>query len=82
MCSSFQTTIRVNFAIATLRHIVENFAQGHLNYGEDGEFVVNNEVGILYDIDETDNLDKKLTELGKDTLSFINYSLVFSLLTM
>lgn len=37
--------------------------QDKLGFG-DREFVVNNEVGVLYDADETDNLPKKLTELG------------------
>ena len=35
-----------------------------LGYGEK-EFVVNNDVGILYDVDETENLEKKLSELGE-----------------
>lgn len=47
---------------ATLNDIVEDLLKLQLGYGE--EFVVSNEVGILYDIDETDNLEKKLSELG------------------
>jgi hypothetical protein len=48
---------------ATLNDLVEDFLRLQLGYGE--EFVVNNEIGLLYDVDETENLDKKLSELGK-----------------
>ncbi len=34
-----------------------------LGYG-DRDFAVNSEAGLLYDPDETDNLEKKLSELG------------------
>jgi ubiquitin-like 1-activating enzyme E1 B len=47
---------------ATLNDLVEDFLRLQLGYGE--EFVVNNEVGLLYDVDETENLNKKLSELG------------------
>lgn len=47
---------------ATLNDLVEDFLRLELGYGE--EFVVNNEIGILYDVDETENLGKKLSELG------------------
>jgi ubiquitin-like 1-activating enzyme E1 B len=46
-----------------------------LGYG-DKEFVVSNDVGILYDYDETDNLPKKLSELGK--ISLLTETLYFS----
>lgn len=49
---------------ATLNDIVEDFIKVKLGYG-DKEFVVSNDVGILYDFDETDHLPKKLTDLGK-----------------
>ena len=42
---------------------MEELLRSQLGYGE--EFTVNNEVGTLYDVDETDNLDKKLADLGK-----------------
>ena len=48
---------------ATLNDLVEDFLRLQLGYGE--EFVVNNEVGLLYDVDETENLSKKLSELGR-----------------
>jgi ubiquitin-like 1-activating enzyme E1 B len=47
---------------ATLNDLVEDFLRLELGYGE--EFVVNNEVGTLYDIEETENLEKKLSDLG------------------
>jgi hypothetical protein len=47
---------------ATLNDLVEDFLRLELGYGE--EFVVNNEIGTLYDVEETENLEKKLSELG------------------
>lgn len=47
---------------ATLNDLVQDFLRLELGYGE--EFVVSNEVGTLYDVEETDNLEKKLIELG------------------
>ncbi len=49
--------------MATLGDLVEDFVRMGLGYG-DKEFIVSNEVGILYDIDETENVGKKLTDLG------------------
>jgi len=48
---------------ATLNDLVEDLLRLELGYGE--EFSVNNEVGPLYDPDETENLTKKLSELGE-----------------
>lgn len=53
----------VDFARVTLRDLVDGFVREFLNYG-DRELSVSNDVGILYDPDETDNLSKKLSELG------------------
>ena len=47
--------------------MVEDFVKSELGYG-DKEFVVNNDVGILYDVDETENLSKKLSDLGRYTI--------------
>jgi len=52
----------VDLSRATLNDLVEDLLKLELGYGE--EFVVNNEIGTLYDIDETENLTKKLSELG------------------
>lgn len=53
----------MNPNLTTLGNVVEELLRSQLGYGE--EFTVNNEVGTLYDVDETDNLDKKLADLGK-----------------
>lgn len=52
---------------ATLNDLVEGFLKLQLGYGE--EIVVNNETGLLYDVEETENLSKKLSELGMFVLS-------------
>jgi hypothetical protein len=57
-----QTRVLVDMARATLEDLVEGFLRLQLGYGE--EIVVNNEVGLLYDVDETENLTKKLSDLG------------------
>lgn len=49
---------------ATLNDLVEDILRSQLEYG-DGEFTINNDEGILYDVDETENLSKKLSELGR-----------------
>ena len=51
---------------ATLKDLVEDFVKLDLGYG-DKEVSVSNEVGILYDPDETDNLEKKLVDLGNSS---------------
>lgn len=53
----------MDLARATLRDLVDNFLRLELGYGEK-ELSVRTDVGILYDPDETDNLDKKLSDLG------------------
>lgn len=42
---------------------MEDFVRLGLGYG-DKEFTVNSEVGLLYDVEETENLPKKLSDLG------------------
>ncbi|KAF7543048.1 hypothetical protein G7Z17_g11062 [Cylindrodendrum hubeiense] len=68
VCSVYNTSVVVDLSRATLNDLVEDFIKAKLGFGEK-EFVVNNDVGILYDFDETDNLPKKLSDLGiqKDT---------------
>lgn len=68
-CSPTQTRLAVDLSRATLSDLVEDFLRLELGYGE--EFVVSNEVGILYDVDETDNLEKKLGDLGITSESFL-----------
>lgn len=62
VCSVAQTRVLVDLSRATLSDLVDQYLRTELGYGE--EFVVNNEIGILYDVEETENLSKKLSELG------------------
>jgi len=62
VCSVARTSVLVDMSRATLNDLVEDFLRLELGYGE--EIVVTNEVGPLYDVEETDNLEKKLSELG------------------
>ncbi|KAG4032747.1 hypothetical protein MFRU_006g02110 [Monilinia fructicola] len=62
VCSVAQTRLLVDMSRATLNDLVEGFLKLQLGYGE--EIVVNNETGLLYDVEETENLSKKLSELG------------------
>jgi ubiquitin-like 1-activating enzyme E1 B len=45
-----------------LSDLVEDFLKMELGYGE--EIVVNHGSNLLYDVDETENLSMKLSELG------------------
>ncbi|PQE30976.1 ubiquitin-activating enzyme E1 protein [Rutstroemia sp. NJR-2017a WRK4] len=67
VCSVAQTRLLVDLSRATLNDLVEDVLKSQLGYGE--EIAINSESGLLYDIEETDNLSKKLSELGikKDT---------------
>ncbi|EQL04158.1 Molybdenum cofactor biosynthesis, MoeB [Ophiocordyceps sinensis CO18] len=70
VCGVFNTSIVVDPARATLNDVVEDIVKLKLGFG-DKEFVVNNDVGILCDADETENLPKKLSELGIRGGSFL-----------
>jgi ubiquitin-like 1-activating enzyme E1 B len=73
VCGVAQTRLLVDMSRATLNHLVEDFLRLELGYGE--EIVVTSEVGLLYDVDETENLSKKLSELGKvDRLRWTSFS--------
>jgi len=63
VCSPAQTRILVDLNSTTLGDVVEGLLRSQFGYGE--EFTVNNEVGTLYDVDETENLAKKLADLGE-----------------
>jgi ubiquitin-like 1-activating enzyme E1 B len=54
---------------ATLKDLVEDVLRLQLGYGED--LTVNNEVGIVYDLDLEDNLPKKFSEMGIVEDSFL-----------
>ena len=66
--ASSSTFNAADLSRATLNDLVEDFVKIDLGYG-DKEFSVRNDVGILYDPDETDNLCKMLSELGKLSLN-------------
>lgn len=63
MCSVYSTSVYVDLSRATLHDLVEDFVRLQLGYGGK-EISVSNDVGILYDPDETENLEKKLSDLG------------------
>jgi ubiquitin-like 1-activating enzyme E1 B len=69
VCSVFQLSVRLDRR-AKVQDLVD-FVQGQLYGGEEREFVLNNDVGILYDADETSNLTKNLTDLGVAEGSFL-----------
>ncbi|PBP25689.1 ThiF family protein [Diplocarpon rosae] len=69
VCSVAQTRLLVDMSRATLNDLVENFLRLELGYSE--EIVVNHGADLLYDVEETDNLTKKLSELGIKTDSFL-----------
>jgi ubiquitin-like 1-activating enzyme E1 B len=62
VCSVAQTRVVVDMSRATLKDLVEDFLKLELGYGE--EIVVNHGDNLLYDQDETENLARKLSELG------------------
>ncbi|KAI1269541.1 hypothetical protein F5Y18DRAFT_370456 [Xylariaceae sp. FL1019] len=70
ICSNYQTSIYVDLSRATLNDLVEDFVKLQLGFGE-REFAVNSDKGLLYDPDETDNLEKLLSELGLNQNSFV-----------
>ncbi|PNP54225.1 hypothetical protein THARTR1_05432 [Trichoderma harzianum] len=70
VCGVYYTGVIADLSRATLGDIVEELVKDQFGYG-DKEFVVSNDVGVLYDPDETDNLGKKLTELGIKGGSFL-----------
>ncbi|UKZ77267.1 hypothetical protein TrVFT333_004987 [Trichoderma virens FT-333] len=70
VCGVYYTSVIADLSRATLEDIVEGLVKDQFGYG-DKEFVVSNDVGVLYDPDETENLGKKLTELGIKGGSFL-----------
>ncbi|KAJ0165164.1 Ubiquitin-activating enzyme E1-like [Colletotrichum tanaceti] len=70
VCSVYQTSVFVDLSRATLKDLVEDFVRLELGYG-DKEFAVNNDAGPLYDPDETENLPKKLSDLGINEDTFL-----------
>jgi ubiquitin-like 1-activating enzyme E1 B len=60
----YNTTAYVDFSRATLNDMVEDFLKLDLGYG-DKDISIRSEAGLLYDPDEVENLDMKLSELGE-----------------
>ncbi|KUJ23127.1 uncharacterized protein LY89DRAFT_635307 [Mollisia scopiformis] len=69
VCSPAQTRVLIDMSRATLGDLVDDFLKMELGYGE--EIVVNHGDNLLYDLDETENLAKKLSELGIKGDSFL-----------
>ncbi|KAI0392741.1 ThiF family protein [Xylariaceae sp. FL0594] len=70
ICSNYQASIQVDLTRTTLDDIVEYYVKEYLAFGE-REFAISSEAGLLYDPDETDNLEKPLSELGVTHNSFL-----------
>ncbi|KAG6015995.1 hypothetical protein E4U54_002586, partial [Claviceps lovelessii] len=70
VCGVFNVSITADLSRATLHDVVEDIVKKHLGFG-DREFVLSNAVGIMYDVDETQNLPKKLSDLGVNRGSFL-----------
>ncbi|KAG5983038.1 hypothetical protein E4U55_000934 [Claviceps digitariae] len=70
VCGVFNLSITVDLSRATLNDVVEDIVKKHLGFG-DREFVLSNAVGIMYDVDETQNLPKKLSDLGVKRGNFL-----------
>ncbi|CAD6502706.1 BgTH12-05296 [Blumeria graminis f. sp. triticale] len=70
VCSVAYNRVLIDLSRTTLNDLVELFLKAELGYGE--ELTVNDgENHLLYDIDETVNLEKKLTDLGVGDRSFL-----------
>jgi ubiquitin-like 1-activating enzyme E1 B len=69
VCGVAQTVLDVDTSRATLNDLVDSLLRMELGYGE--EFSVSNEIGILWDVDLDDNLEKKFSELGIKGDSFL-----------
>ena len=71
VCSNAMIRIRIDANRATLRDVVEGVLKDQLAYNTD-EITVMNDQGIIYDPDEQDNLDQKLTpDLGLGDSKFL-----------
>lgn len=70
VCSVFQISAQIDLSRATLKDLVDDFLRVQLGYGNK-ELSVSTEAGLLYDPDETENLNKKLSELGIKSDTFV-----------
>ncbi|KAI9843529.1 MAG: E1 ubiquitin-activating protein uba2 [Sclerophora amabilis] len=68
-CGVAQIRLEVDTSRATLDDLVGGFLRPKLGYGE--EFSVNNDIGTLYDPELDDNLNKRFSDLGIKSDSFL-----------
>ena len=80
VCNPFYATATADFSKITIRDLVEDLAPKHLGFNEDSEIALSSDGALLYDVEETDSLDKKLSDLGKANSTvrlFINISFMY-----
>lgn len=68
VCSVAQSRLAVDMSRAILSDLVD-MLRLDLGYGE--EFSINTEAGLLYDVEETENLETKLSDLGIKNDTFL-----------
>jgi ubiquitin-like 1-activating enzyme E1 B len=69
VCSTYYTSVQADLSRATLKDLVEDFTRLQLGFEESAEFSITSDAGaVFYDPDFTDNLEKKLSELGTQLL--------------
>ena len=69
VCGVVSAKVSIDPSRATLEDLVQGILRKDLGYGE--EFSVSNDIGVLYDPDLDDNLEKKLGDLGVKGDSFL-----------
>lgn len=69
VCSPVLVRVEVDFGLATFEHLIKDVLQGQLGYGEDISVLVGTE--LIYDVELTDNLARKLSDFGIKSNSFI-----------
>lgn len=69
ICSVASSRLLIDISRATLKDLVDGVLRMELNYGD--ELSVSNEVGVLYDPELEDNLDKKFADLGVQNDAFL-----------
>ncbi|KAJ5783126.1 Molybdenum cofactor biosynthesis MoeB [Penicillium paradoxum] len=68
-CSPVLARVEVDFELATFEHLVQDVLQGQLGYGEEISLIVDSK--LIYDLDFTDNLTRKLSDYGINSNGFI-----------
>lgn len=69
ICSPVVARVEIDPEVATLEHLIQGVLQTELGYGEEISVGLGSE--SIYDPDFTDNLEKKLFDLGINNESFI-----------